>query len=82
MIEYNANANAAEAKEERMRQRFRNVFGSEEGKRVLGEILRRNHFGVPLNNEVERIEYNVGVEIARMSGIMGAIDSQLRIGED
>jgi hypothetical protein len=35
-----------------------------------------------LNSEVERIEYNVGVAIARMSGIMSEIDVLLKIGED
>jgi hypothetical protein len=82
MIEY-APENAEFDRRERERlQRYRNVFGSAEGRLVLGDILVRNHFGVPINNEVERIEYNVGIEIARTSGMMGAIDKQLGIEED
>jgi hypothetical protein len=49
---------------------------------VLGDILVSNHFGVPLNNEVERIEYNVGIAIARMSGMMSEVDALLMIGEN
>jgi hypothetical protein len=65
-----------------MEQLYRNVFGSPEGRVVLGDILRENHFGVPLNSDAQRIEYNVGVTIARMCGIMGEIDTLLKIGED
>jgi hypothetical protein len=68
--------------EKEMEQCYRNVFGSAEGRKVLGHILMANHFGVPLNTEVERIEYNVGVAIARMSGMMGEIDVLIGIGED
>jgi hypothetical protein len=64
-----------------MEQRYRNVFGSDEGMVVLGDILARNHFGVPLNNEIERYEYNVAIEIARMSGMLSAIDQQWKISE-
>jgi hypothetical protein len=82
MIEYSPEE-VKQAQRERDRlQRYRNVFGSPEGLRVLGDILAMCHFGVPLNNDSERIEYNVGITIARMSGMMGAIDSQLGIGED
>lgn len=69
-------------RKQEMLQRYRNVFGTAEGRRVLGDILVRNHFGVPINNEAERIEYNVAVEIARMSGMMQAIDRLLGIEED
>ena len=62
-----------------MPQRYRNVFGSLEGRRVLGDILVTCHFGVPINSEEARIEYNVGVYIARMSGAMEPIDSLLGI---
>lgn len=65
-----------------MRQRYRNVFGTEEGRKVLGDILVLCHFGVPLNNEAERIEYNVGIAIARLSGIMQAVDRHLGIEEE
>lgn len=69
-------------REQDIKQLYRNVFSSAEGQRVLGDILLICHFGVPLNSEVERIEYNVGVAIARMSGIMSEIDVLLKIGED
>lgn len=69
-----------ERRNREMQQRYRNVFGSDEGRKVLGDILDLCHFAVPLNNETERIEHNVGVAIARMSGIFDAIDSHLGIG--
>ena len=62
-----------------MQQRYRNVFGSAEGRRVLGDILVTCHFGVPINSDEERIESNVGVYIARMCGAMEHIDSLLGI---
>ena len=62
-----------------MQQRYRNVFGSAEGRTVLGDILVTCHFGVPVNSEEERIEYNLGVYIARMCGAMEPIDSLLGI---
>jgi hypothetical protein len=82
MIEYTPGNAEFDRRERERLQRYRNVFGSAEGRLVLGDILVRNHFGVPINNEVERIEYNVGIEIARTSGMMGAIDKQLGIEED
>ena len=81
MIEFKA----PEPKDDRakaMRQRYRNVFGSAEGRAVLGDILVMCHFGVPLNTEEERIEHNVGIAIARMSGTMSAIDGILGIIEE
>ena len=71
--------NATETAAIAMRQRYRNVFGSEEGRRVLGDILVTCHFGVPINSEEERTEYNVGVYVARMCGAMEPIDSLLGI---
>lgn len=65
-----------------MIQRYRNVFRTNEGRIVLGDILRTCHFGVPLNTEEDRIEFNVGIAIARMCGIMSDIDSMLGIEED
>jgi hypothetical protein len=66
-----------------MIQRYRNVFRTGEGRRVLGHILELCHFSVPLNSEEERHEYNVGIAIARMCGIMSDIDSSiLGIKED
>lgn len=69
-------------KHEQMLQRYRNVFGTAEGLIVLGDILKRNHFGVPLNNETERHEYNVAVEVARMCGMLSQIDALLGIEGD
>jgi len=34
-----------------------------------------------LNNEVERIEYNVAIAIARMSGTMSEVDALIGIVE-
>lgn len=81
-IDYQPEDIDLERRERERLLRYRNVFGSAEGLMVLGDILVRNHFGVPLNSEIERVEYNVAIEIARMSGIMSAIDKQLGIGED
>lgn len=81
MIEYGS-PDDSKRKLEDMQQRYKNVFGTPEGRIVLGHILGENHFGVPLNSDVERIEYNVAIAIARMSGIMGAIDNQLGIVEE
>jgi hypothetical protein len=69
-------------KRQDIEQMYRNVFDSPEGRKVLGDILVTCHFGVPLNNEFERCEYNVGVAIARSSGIFEQIEMLLKIGED
>jgi hypothetical protein len=82
MIDYDPGSEASARRAREMEQRYRNVFGSMEGRQVLGHILKENHYGVPLNNEVERIEYNVAIAIARMSGIMSEIDALAGIGED
>ena len=68
MIDYAPEEDARQLADKEMRQYYRSVFSSTEGRKVLGDILVSNHFGVPLNNEVERIEYNVGLEIAQMCG--------------
>ena len=82
MIDYSPQEDARQLADKTLRQYYRNVFSSAEGRKVLGDILVSNHFGVPLNNEVERIEYNVGVAIARMSGTMSEVDALIGIGED
>ena len=80
MIEYRPSDNEdAVRKQQEMEQRYRNVFGTPEGRIVLGHILSENHYGVPLNTEVERIEYNVGITIARMCGAAREIDAILGI---
>ncbi len=81
-IDYSPNETERARKERDNLQRYKNVFGTPEGRKVLGDILLTCHWGVPLNSDVERIEYNVGVAIARMSGIMSVIDKQLGIAED
>ncbi len=83
MIDYSTpGAHSGELADKKMKQYYRSVFSSAEGRKVLGDILVSNHFGVPLNNEVERIEYNVGIAIARMSGMMSEVDALLMIGEN
>ena len=82
MIDYTPEEDARQLADKKMKQYYQSVFSSAEGRKVLGDILVSNHFGVPLNNEVERIEYNVGIAIARMSGMMGEVDALMRIGED
>ena len=82
MIDYTPEEDARQLADKKMKQYYQSVFSSAEGRKVLGDILVSNHFGVPLNNEAERIEYNVGVEIARKSGMMGEVDRLMRIGED
>lgn len=81
MIDYDPGKDARELAEKEMRQRYRNVFGSLEGRIVLRDILSGCHFAVSLNSEEERIRYNVGIAIAHMSGIVDAIDQLLGIGE-
>jgi len=79
MIQESPEELEAERKKQDNLQRYRNVFGTPEGRMVLGDILVTCHFGVPLMSEEARHEYNVGVAIARMSGIMSAIEQQFGI---
>lgn len=51
-----------------MQQRFKNVFGTIEGRIVLGEILTLGHFGETLNSSIDMAENNFAVTIARMAG--------------
>lgn len=53
-----------------MQQRYRNVFGTMEGRIVLGDILTLGHFGESLNpaDLVAVAEYNAAITIARMAG--------------
>jgi hypothetical protein len=82
MIDYTPEKDDRQLADKKMKQYYQSVFSSAEGQKVLGDILVSNHFGVPLNNEVERIEYNVGIAIARMSGMMSEVDALLMIGEN
>ena len=81
MIEY-VEDNPQNQKQKDMLQRYRNVFGTPEGRIVLGDILQMCHFGFGIMTEEARIEYNVGIAIARMSGMMQAIDTLIGIRED
>jgi len=81
MINYTPEEDARQIADKKMKQYYRSVFSSTEGRKVLGDILVSNHFGVPLNNEVERIEYNVAIAIARMSGTMSEVDALIGIVE-
>lgn len=67
--------------EEQMQQRYRNVFGSAEGRLVLGDILTLGHFGVNLdpNDPVMIAEYGVALTIARTAGALDPIYPQLGI---
>lgn len=86
MIDYGDDKKAA-AKHEEMRQRYRNVFSTEEGNIVMGDIMQACHVGVPLNPDEKKdlqtvvAEYNVGVYILRMAGYGTHIDSLLGIGK-
>ena len=53
-----------------MQQRYRNVFGTPEGRIVLGNILTAGHFGETLNPEdsVAVAEHNAAITIARTAG--------------
>jgi len=62
-----------------MLQRYQNVFGTEEGKLVLGDILTLCHFGETLdpNDPVQAAEYNVGLTILRMARVLDPLYLQL-----
>ena len=53
-----------------MMQMYRNVFGTPEGRIVLGDILTLGHFGETLNpDDPARFgEYSLAVVIARQAG--------------
>jgi len=65
-----------------MLQRYQNVFGTEEGRVVLGDILTLCHFGETLDpkDPVQAAEYNVGVTILRMAGVLDPLYLQLGMG--
>jgi hypothetical protein len=62
-----------------MQNRYRNVFGTGEGKIVLGDILTLGHFGETLNpsDPVAVAEYNAAIVIARMAGAFDTVYSEL-----
>lgn len=68
--------------EEEMQQHYKNVFGTPEGRAVLGDILfSLCHFGAILDpdNPARIGEYNVGIAIARTARAFDLIYPQLGI---
>lgn len=67
---------------EAMQQRYRNVFGSSEGKLVLGDILAKGHYGETLNpdNPVAIAEYNFALVIGHLAGTFDLLYPQLGLG--
>lgn len=65
--------------EQEMRQRYRNVFDTAEGRKVLGDILTAGHYGVTLDpdNKVQVSEYNFALVIATKAGVLEDIHTQL-----
>lgn len=66
-----------------MQQHYRNVFGTAEGRIVLGDILTLGHFGETLNplDAVSVAEYNAAIVIARMAGAFDMVYDQLGMKE-
>jgi hypothetical protein len=64
---------------EEIQTHYRNVFGSEEGRIVLGDLLTLCHFGETLdpNDAACVATYNLGVVILRMAGGLDLIYGQL-----
>jgi hypothetical protein len=64
-----------------MQQRYQNVFGTPEGRVVLGDILTMGHFGVTLHPDdpVEVAEYNFALVIAQMARALDLVYPQLGI---
>ena len=62
-----------------MQKRYKNVFGTMEGKRVLGDILTLGHFGETLNptDPVMVAEHNAAIIIARMAGAFDGLYREL-----
>ena len=62
-----------------MQQRYRNVFGSAEGRIVLGDIMSLGHYfeNINPNNPVMAAEHNFVEVIARMAGLFDSLYPQL-----
>ena len=67
-----------------LQQMYRNVFGSMEGRIVLGDILTLGHFGETLNPTelVAVAEYNAAIIIARMAGAFDPIFQHLSMTKE
>lgn len=68
---------------EEMQQRYRNVFGSSEGKLVLGDIANMCHAfdSVDANDPVLVTQRNVALVILQMAGALDSIYLQLGIAD-
>lgn len=64
-----------------MQRLYRSVFGSNEGRIVLGDILTLGHFGENLdpNDPIGVAEYNQALTIARMAGALDGFYLELGI---
>lgn len=64
---------------EEMQRRYKNVFGTAEGKIVLGDILTMGHFGETLNptDAVAMTENTFAIVIARMAGAFDQLWQEL-----
>jgi hypothetical protein len=64
---------------EEMNRRYKNVFSSAEGKRVLGDILTKGHYGVTLDadNPHQIGEYNLALVIALRAGVLDPLYREL-----
>jgi hypothetical protein len=74
------NCGAAEATEvEKLKKRCHNVFGTSEGRYVLGKLLTLGGFGQTLdpNNQAQIGMYNFAISIADMSGAFDIVYQQL-----
>lgn len=62
-------------------QRYKNVFGTPEGKRVLGDILNLGNFGKNIHpsDSAKIAEQNFAVTIARMAGVFDPLYTELGI---
>lgn len=60
-------------------QMYRNVFGTPEGREVLGDILTKGHYGVTLDgdNRDQIAEYNFALMVATRSGVFDQVYAQL-----
>ena len=66
-----------------MQQLYKNVFGTAEGRVVLGDILTKGHYGVTLDpeNRDQVAEYNFALVIGTLAGAFDQIYNQLGMSE-
>ena len=67
-----------------MLQRYRNVFGSSEGRIVLGDIMSMGHYFETINpnDPIMAAEHNMAEVIARMAGLFNPLYAQLGLGSE